>query len=336
MSRSARWIFVMNNPGEWTPTWDPEQMDYMIYELETASTGTVHWQGYVRFKGRKRQSDVKRLLGNNGLHLEVARGTEGENRTYCSKEGSQHEFGTFDERAGTQGRRTDIEGAAEAIKQGQTMRQVAMTHSAAFIKFNKGLQAFAEIMLGEPPVTRDVHLLILWGPTGVGKSHRALTTWPDAYVVKASKNMWDMYNGQETVILEEFNDQVVCLEDFNSWADKWKLQLPCRYNNKWARWTTLVITSNYDPMDWWRFHQNVETARRRMREPIGMSVQVTSQEQEIRMMWWLPTAVTVQTPIDAPSASVAPAAASVPPRPLKRARATISEDGEGNIIVLSD
>lgn len=342
MPKSNRWCFTCNNPGEWTPEWREEEMHYLIYELEHApTTGTPHWQGYVRFKTRKTLETVKRVLGNAGLHLTVCNGSEQANKDYCSKEGGAHEFGTFDPGAGVQGRRTDIEGAADAIKQGKTMREVAMTHSSAFIKFNKGLQAFAEVMLGEPPVSREVHLTILWGSTGVGKSHRALTTWPDAYVVKASKNMWDMYQGQKEVILDEFNDQVVCLEDFNSWVDKWKLQLPCRYNNKWARWTVIVILSNYDPADWWRFHQNVETARRRMMPPIGQVFQVSSQEQSVNMTWWTPgTASAIgdasaQTPTAASSAAAAPSAVSVP-RPLKRARASLSEDGEGNAIIIDD
>lgn len=343
MARSNRWCFTLPNPGEWTPTWDPEQMDYLIYEWEVCPmTQTPHWQGYVRFKGRKRMDTVKNLLGHNSLHLEVCRGSEAENRTYCSKEGGAHEFGTYDAGAGKQGRRTDIEGAADAIKQGKTMREVAQTHSSAFIKYNKGLQAFAQILLGEPPMMRDVHLTILWGETGVGKSHRALTTFPDAYVTKVgNKNMWDKYNGQDTVILEEFNDQQVALEDFNSWVDKWKLQLPCRYNDQWARWTHVVITSNYDPDNWWMFHRNRATAVRRMTAPIGRVYQVTSQEQSIDMTWWTQTAspgvATVPIPIAASSAPAAPSAVNVqPPRPLKRARATISEDGEGNVIILSD
>jgi len=341
MARSNRWCFTLPNPGEWTPTWDPEQMDYLIYEWEVCPmTQTPHWQGYVRFKGRKRMDTVKNLLGHNSLHLEVCRGSEAENRTYCSKEGGAHEFGTYDAGAGKQGRRTDIEGAADAIKQGKSMKDVAQTHSSAFIKYNKGLQAFAEILLGEPPVMRDVHLTILWGDSGVGKSHRALITYPDAYVTKASKNMWDMYNGQEQVILDEFNDQVVALEDFNSWVDKWKLQLPCRYNNKWARWTVVVILSNYDPDNWWMFHRNRATAVRRMTPPIGHVYHVESQEQSVNMTWWIPTVspagdVTAQTPTAASSADAAPAAASANRRPLKRARATISEV-EGNIIIIED
>lgn len=86
MSRTQRWIFTVPNPGTWRPTFNATSMSYLVWEMETCpTTGTPHIQGYVRTVQRKTLRTMKALL-HETAHLEPARGSEEENRNYCSKD----------------------------------------------------------------------------------------------------------------------------------------------------------------------------------------------------------------------------------------------------------
>lgn len=118
MSRSARWCFTRNNPDQWRPDFFPPEMDYLIWEKEVGEEGTPHIQGYVRFKVRKTLQGAKRLICAEA-HMEPARGSEGDNIAYCSKDrdiaaGDWAEHGTADPLI-RQGRRTDLEGVISDV-----------------------------------------------------------------------------------------------------------------------------------------------------------------------------------------------------------------------------
>lgn len=120
MNVVKRWCFTVNNPGEWRPTYSAATMDYIVWEVEHVDDGTPHIQGYVRFKRTRDMASAKRLLCERA-HVEPARGSEEQNRVYCTKEGDDAEHGeqgVYDAQAGKQGRRTDLETVAERIRLG--------------------------------------------------------------------------------------------------------------------------------------------------------------------------------------------------------------------------
>ena len=54
---------------------DTARVKYAVYGFEVApTTGTRHLQGYVAFAHQKTMAAVKRFLGNNSVHVEVAMG----------------------------------------------------------------------------------------------------------------------------------------------------------------------------------------------------------------------------------------------------------------------
>ena len=48
----------------------------------------------------------------------------------------------------------------------------------------------------------------IWGPTGCGKSRWAYETYPDAYTWADDKDWQDCYNGQETIIIDDFRGNI--------------------------------------------------------------------------------------------------------------------------------
>jgi len=268
MAQGNRWVFTINFDTvieeeqaavvlpDYRPPWIPGQMTVMAWQWERApSTGRLHIQGYVRFVKRKRMQTVKNLFDRENMHLELAKSAEKTCIDYCTKEesrvaeGEQH--GEVDEAAGIQGRRTDLETAADEIRGGAQMRDVAIAHPATFIRYQCGLYAFQAAVRTPPPAQRDVTVTVLWGETGTGKTHRVMTMYPDIYTVSAGRGPWDGYNDHPRILIDEFLDSQWPITTMNRILDKWRYELDCRYRNKFAVWTEVFICSNSPPMSWY-------------------------------------------------------------------------------------
>lgn len=92
---------------------EDESVKYLVVGRERApTTGQRHLQGYVVFSARKRFTTVQGLLPPS--HLECARGTATQNRSYCIKDGDFDEYGTFPSNA--QGKRSDWEELRDWLK----------------------------------------------------------------------------------------------------------------------------------------------------------------------------------------------------------------------------
>jgi len=250
MSKSARWCFTVNNPGEWRPTYADATMSYLVWEIEHGANGTEHVQGYVRFKTRKMLETAKALISDRA-HMEVAKGNEQQNRDYCTKEGVFTEMGTFDSDAGKQGRRVDLLDVAKKIKDGIPLRQIAIENSETFIQNHAGIEKMAKLLKPKAPQTRDVSVTVLWGPTATGKTHRIRTSYPEVYSVRPGKNPFDDYDDEDAILFDEFNWRDWPVYDMNMFLDKWPCRLNCRYSNKEAFWTKVFICANSEPTSWY-------------------------------------------------------------------------------------
>lgn len=268
---SQRWCFTVNNPGDWRPGWRPATMAYLVWQVERGEqAGTMHVQGYVRFVSRRRMSTVKRELGRDDAHVEVARGNEQQCKDYCTKaetrieEGEEH--GEFDGTAGVQGKRSDLAAAAAMITGGASMREVALAHPTDFIRYHHGFEAFKLTIDPEPPMQRDVEVIVLWGPTGTGKTHRIMTLFPDCFCVRPGRDPWDGYSSHETIFFDEFDPQVWNIHEMKLILDKWRYRLQRRYRNAFAAWTRVAICCQDSPVSWWpnASEPDIQAIRRRI------------------------------------------------------------------------
>lgn len=64
-----------------------DDVRYAIFQLERCdTTGRLHVQGYLEFKGPCRPPAAKRAIGNESAHVEKRRGSRQEARDYARKE----------------------------------------------------------------------------------------------------------------------------------------------------------------------------------------------------------------------------------------------------------
>lgn len=285
----ARWSVVINNPGDYAPEWDPKEMHFLIWQLEQGhEEETPHIQGYVRFIKRKRLSTAKKFFIDKA-HMEPAIYDEEHNYNYCSKEDTRvpetqtHMFGEYDPSQGKQGARTDLADIAEKVKQGATIHSIAEEYPSQFIRYHQGIKVLQQELASQTPFCRDVSVLVLWGETNMGKTHRIRVGAEDQgirlFVVEWGRDPFGTYQGEEMILFDEWNDTQYPIAQMNKYLDKWRLELNCRYMNRYAAWTHVVICSNFSPLTWYGMEPLV--VRRALLRRITRSVEVKSQEQDI-------------------------------------------------------
>lgn len=185
---------------------------YCVYQLEQCpDTGRRHIQGYVAFNKRVAFGVLsKRLPILDGAHWEAAKGSCVSNRDYCSKSdsglGCPWEVGEQP----TQGKRTDLDAAAEIIKASPAtgVKEVADQYPGTFVKYHRGFEALASQFF-DP---RRVKPTVYWfhGKTGTGKSKEAklmcIRNGWSVYYKRANNKWWGGYRQQHCVIINDLRE----------------------------------------------------------------------------------------------------------------------------------
>lgn len=116
-----------------------DKIRYLGYQQERCpTTGKLHWQGYLELFNSMRLSGVKKLLGDNSIHLEKRRGTRDEARNYCIKDETRvsgpFEFGNW---ISGQGCRTDLIKLVSDIESGKTDYELLKSDPEIVYKYMK-------------------------------------------------------------------------------------------------------------------------------------------------------------------------------------------------------
>jgi hypothetical protein len=349
-NQSNRWFLTCNNPGDFTleSVWDPEYLVYMVGQKEKApTTGTEHIHAYIVFKSKKRFSTVKnwaKAKFPNEPDIEKCEGNEKQNKIYVTKPEDRiagpWEFGKYDEFRGISGKRTDLIRIYNMIKAGKNFKEIAESYPGDVIRYTSNIQNMIMSIQPTPPIQRDVRVMTLWGPTGVGKTHRILTTFPDIYQVIPGRDPWGNYQGETEILFDEFQENSWTIQQLNRFLDKWRCKLDSRYHDRYAMWTKVFICANSDPQYWYMGEKNgalIESLHRRLGLVPGGNgtvVEVISKEQEIPLLVHIvdvPTGITVINPTSRAPTAVLNSLDSPDLEPvLKRAKAN------NDIMIIND
>lgn len=250
-----RWCFTINNPAVDQP-WAalPEDVAYIVWQKEQGAQGTMHLQGYTRVKKSLSIGAVKTALAIPTAHLEHANGTEEQCKAYCTKVETRiagpWELGDY---LPSQGQRNDLKKCAALIVEGKSLAAVADAEPATFVKYARGFAAL-KAALSVRKMRPDVEVLVIWGPTGVGKSHWAWNHFPlerlFAWNANSGHQWFDGYAGEEILIIDEFSGEQE-LAFLNRVLDKYPLTVEMKGSSIDAKWTKVIITSNIDPANWY-------------------------------------------------------------------------------------
>lgn len=256
---SKNWIFTLNETEDWkvplpytkdsVDLWREPDMNFLLFQVERGREGHIHLQGCVQFKKKIRLTGAKKIMDKGWIHMEVMRGSVDQAIEYCSKSDTKLAGPwSWGNKISGQGARTDLAAAAAAIRSGKTRKQVAEEFPTEVIRYGRGLEQYRTAIT---PVERerDIETLWIWGPTGVGKTHKAFMGVDDVekiFRVEEEGKWWDGYDGQKIIMFDDFMGQVPIGKMLN-YLDKWPLQVPVKGAFVRAQWNRVVITSNFPP-----------------------------------------------------------------------------------------
>ena len=147
------WCFTLNNYDDnqitkmETILVDGSVIRCAIYGKEVGRSGTPHLQGYLCLIKKQRFNQFRKLFGIDELHLEGrSKGSHEQARDYCKKDGNFKEFG-IDE--GGAGRCSDLKAVAAELREGKSMKAVALDHPALYVRNYRGLHQYLH-MIHEP------------------------------------------------------------------------------------------------------------------------------------------------------------------------------------------
>lgn len=260
---SKTWTYTINN---YTPEEEAQLklMDVTMHRCckEVGENGTVHLQGAIRFRRAYRLTALKKLFPR--AHFEIAVTPDPQN--YCTK-GEV----LIDKNDAQPGKRSDLLKAIDTMK-ANGMRQCALQHPEIFVKYHRGLKCLQEITVP----TRDwypTEVIVLWGPTGVGKSRRAREIDPGLYNVPepVNGNLWfSGYVSQQTILFDDFYGWIR-YHTMLQFLDGYPLNVEYKGGAVARNWTRVIITSNKPPDQWYPSVADQSALMRRLNSVIFMS-----------------------------------------------------------------
>lgn len=196
---------------------------------------------------------MKALLDRT-CHIEVCRGSQAKNITYCTKADTRID-GPWT--AGIKARSGDgtLKVLTEWMMEERTvpvkMAEIVQFDPVMFVKHHSGLSRLRQELIPArtiPPIVK-----IFYGPTGTGKSMCARAMHPDYYVVDwPDKGVWwwQNYQQQDTVIMDEFRHQIK-FDRLLGLLDRYEFNAQVKYGSEKFFSPNIVITTNIHPKDWY-------------------------------------------------------------------------------------
>jgi len=228
---------------------------YIIFQEEIApTTNTPHLQGYMELSQERKIGAIKLLLADDTAHLEKRAGNQDQAIAYCKKQDSRktgtefHEFGV----KRVDARKSDKTFEEDVLLKSNTLKDLILMHPLEMIKHSSGAEKVRDTLMAyrsAPP-----KIVIIYGPSGVGKSQLVKKTVPDAYWVPwptGGRWWWPLYDYQSDVVLDEFRHQISYTQALNLFSSE-AMTIETKGGNKKMTSAGIVITTNVNPRDWYK------------------------------------------------------------------------------------
>lgn len=238
---------------------------YSVFSKEVGEMGTPHLQGYSEFENPRNTgkgwSNFQKMFGGNlpaHFHFAPRMGTAKQASDYC-----KYSDYSRDTHSGTvlneyvfecgeitqQGKRVDYEKAIADLSTRSAI-DVLKEQPSLLPMYNVMKTIKRDLMKMEH---RDsVKVIVRFGDAGCGKSESAFKDYPDIYR-KPKGVWWGSYSGQTEILIDDFygNASGIQYNVLLEVLDKYKYEIEVKGGFVPANWTTVVITSNDHPGEWY-------------------------------------------------------------------------------------
>lgn len=255
---------------------DDGTIQYICWQPELCpSTQRMHLQAVICLTKKTTMFGVRKLLLGEKLkagHLSMVRDLE-KAIAYSNKDDSKAgefcEFGTRPSMRQLAVKDTGQSLAVAELRKGASIADIMQIWPAVYLRHCRGFQDLANHFRKAPSRDEKPFVLVLWGPTGTGKSHTAQLK-VDAYCERHTCNYariglnggwWDGYSGEQALIIEEFLPKKCDLDLLLQVCDKYdRVRVPVKGGFAPMNARFIVLTSSQDPSTWYK--DNGQLARR--------------------------------------------------------------------------
>lgn len=288
---SRGWMVTINNPvipgdaylNQWLQ--DGNILFGCGQKERAPETGTPHLQLYIYTKenpGNKNGFGVKWMKENihSTAHLDKRFGTHDEARDYCTLPEYKGKkkvvlagpwtVGTYSpvetqlagKHKGGQVNKSNYDALYARVKEGVTDRQLADEFPHLYMTAYKGIEKVRLIFDNEVE-RNDPYRVVLWGPTGTGKSHMAADICKNngggKFIRRGNGgNLWaDGYDPRRhpVVVFEEFDGSFMPYRKLLSICDKWPCDLDTKGGVVMFNPKIIIFTAHSHPKDWYHIEK---------------------------------------------------------------------------------
>lgn len=291
------------------PNPDMTKINFVCWQKEICpTTGKIHYQTYVEFKGSYKLKDCQKYIDVENAHIESRKtnypyvamlycknnehweekvkgnphiGDNAKDKTGQYEINSYKQFGEEPKRKTNKGKRTEIAELKKIIKEGKSYDEIAIIFPELIIKYSKGIKELISIRNKEESKNfRKLENTVFWGNAGSKKSK-------EVYDLEGVDNIYKLDKAKnEAWFCGYAGEKVLLIDDFYGWIpydmllnilDGYRLRIQIKGGHDWAKWEKVYITSN-KPYESW-YNNKCETELEPLTRRLNYIVEINRKEE---------------------------------------------------------